>query len=317
MNLLSTFDNPESVLWGIDYLGDDRMALSLVSFEDDSDDGGDENDELGAIKIYDLKTKQVISTLNCEANRMHAMKNNRLLTNANQAKEVRLWDLNTNRCQTFNSQGFPCAMTQLNNGNIVIGVRETTSDKFALEFFKIDNLAQAAFVQSAHEREINALQPLPDDMVASAADDNLIKIWSKDFQLKHTLHGHAKDVNCVEFYKDNIIFSGSNDGTIRVWDFGNGKELKIIAGLGIVSKMRLLPNGIVMTVESFGMTDWLRFYRLPSFDKVGEIKANEMSETNVIHDVQVVKDEYILCAVGRMVKLFNFKTRCPERARNQ
>jgi coatomer protein complex subunit alpha (xenin) len=60
------------------------------------------------------------------------------------------------------------------------------------------------------------------NIVASAADDKLIKLWrlsgSKHWEM-HTLKGHQNNVSCVMFHpRLEILISNSEDKTLRLWD---------------------------------------------------------------------------------------------------
>jgi WD40 repeat protein len=56
-------------------------------------------------------------------------------------------------------------------------------------------------------------------MIASAGDDNKIKIWEvKSKTLISELSGHTRAVTSVAFSSDGqTIISGSKDCTIRMW----------------------------------------------------------------------------------------------------
>lgn len=77
---------------------------------------------------------------------------------------------------------------------------------------------------SGHERGVNwvAFHPTS-QMIASAADDRLIKLWRYDslraWELD-TLRGHFNNVSAVTFHpiKEDILISDSEDRTVRVWD---------------------------------------------------------------------------------------------------
>mmetsp|Transcript_5230 Transcript_5230/g.13004 ORF Transcript_5230/g.13004 Transcript_5230/m.13004 type:complete len:1219 (-) Transcript_5230:59-3715(-) len=83
--------------------------------------------------------------------------------------------------------------------------------------------AVVKYVLEGHERGVNwaAFHPtLP--LIASGADDRLIKLWrmndSKAWEVD-TLRGHFNNVSCVLFHpKKELIISNSEDRTIRVWD---------------------------------------------------------------------------------------------------
>ncbi|CDJ39209.1 coatomer alpha subunit, putative [Eimeria tenella] len=83
--------------------------------------------------------------------------------------------------------------------------------------------AVCKFVLEGHERGANwaAFHPsMP--LIASAADDKLIKLWRynsvKAWEVD-TLRGHSNNVSCLVFHPHrDLLISDSEDRTIRVWD---------------------------------------------------------------------------------------------------
>lgn len=291
-------------MWAFEYLGGGLMVTSVAAF-DDFDDEEAEDEEVGRIHVYDFKTGTEKFKISCEAQRMFVLKNKSLVTHCNNALFVKIWNLQAKTYTKVNTRGYVCAMGQLEDDTIVLG--EKQSGIWILEFFKPNNLDQTvAFVPDAHDKEINSLQALPGNMLASSAA-LIIKIWSSDYKLVRIINAHEKDVNSLEFYKDQIILSGSKDKTIKVWNFATGQKLKEVDKLGVVKRVKILPNEVLMTLQNIDDCDWLRFYKLPYFSKVGEFRADQMSDSVRIHDVKVVDDEYLLGAFGKYIKLFDFK----------
>ena len=66
---------------------------------------------------------------------------------------------------------------------------------------------------------VKSLVVLPDSSLASASNDNTIRIWdySKGITLK-TLTGHTSGVYALVVLPDGSLASGSNDNTIRIWN---------------------------------------------------------------------------------------------------
>lgn len=76
-----------------------------------------------------------------------------------------------------------------------------------------------------HSKLVNHVAFSPDGMyVASAAFDNLVKIWSsQDGKFIHTLRGHVGPVFRVCFSADSrLLVSASSDTTVKVWNTTNG-----------------------------------------------------------------------------------------------
>eukprot|EP00471_Norrisiella_sphaerica_P013936 CAMPEP_0184498436 /NCGR_PEP_ID=MMETSP0113_2-20130426/38993_1 /TAXON_ID=91329 /ORGANISM="Norrisiella sphaerica, Strain BC52" /LENGTH=389 /DNA_ID=CAMNT_0026885943 /DNA_START=21 /DNA_END=1187 /DNA_ORIENTATION=- len=55
-------------------------------------------------------------------------------------------------------------------------------------------------------------------MIASAANDNSVRIWTLDGKCKMELKGHSDDVRCCKFSPcDKYVISGSWDRTVKIW----------------------------------------------------------------------------------------------------
>lgn len=83
-----------------------------------------------------------------------------------------------------------------------------------------------------HNYLITDLSVLSDDVVASAAGDNTIRINNiRTGKCQHVLIGHKGGVNCIVVVRlgtDGILASGSDDGTIRIWNLLSGSCIKTI-----------------------------------------------------------------------------------------
>lgn len=70
-----------------------------------------------------------------------------------------------------------------------------------------------------HNGAINDLLELPSDCLASASDDNSIKIWSLNgFLLKDLTNAHWLFVSSLVLLKNGDMVSHGHDGRLNVWD---------------------------------------------------------------------------------------------------
>jgi len=73
---------------------------------------------------------------------------------------------------------------------------------------------------TGHSKLINIVSFSPDgNLIATAAFDKNIKIWSKTGKFLNTFRGHVTEVYQVSWASDSRLFvSGSKDSTMKVWD---------------------------------------------------------------------------------------------------
>ena len=88
-----------------------------------------------------------------------------------------------------------------------------------------------------HTRSVNSAAFSPDGkLIASASDDNTIRIWDVNTgkELK-ILKGHIYCICSVEFSNNGKhIVSASYDGTVRIWDTETGKEVDFLSGFDCI-----------------------------------------------------------------------------------
>ncbi|MBK9120328.1 MAG: serine/threonine protein kinase [Phycisphaerales bacterium] len=105
-----------------------------------------------------------------------------------------------------------------------------------------------------HTLEVRAAVFSPDDtLVASAAVDRTIRIWSTatgmEFRL---LTGHEMSANAVAFLPDNErVVSTSNDNTVRLWNVRTGELLEAWRGhTANVNGVAVAPDGRIIASAS-------------------------------------------------------------------
>lgn len=68
-----------------------------------------------------------------------------------------------------------------------------------------------------------------DHFIVTSSDDQTIKIFDTDGNLKKSLIGHFGGVWTFQWHRD-LIISGSTDKSVRIWDFVSGWPLKHLKG---------------------------------------------------------------------------------------
>eukprot|EP01053_Blabericola_migrator_P006350 Blabericola_migrator_1__6349@NODE_31_length_18777_cov_137_037787_g27_i0_p2_GENE_NODE_31_length_18777_cov_137_037787_g27_i0NODE_31_length_18777_cov_137_037787_g27_i0_p2_ORF_typecomplete_len1323_score243_90Coatomer_WDAD/PF04053_14/40Coatomer_WDAD/PF04053_14/1_4e02Coatomer_WDAD/PF04053_14/2_9e85COPI_C/PF06957_11/2_3e54WD40/PF00400_32/5_7WD40/PF00400_32/7_3e07WD40/PF00400_32/1_3e09WD40/PF00400_32/3_2e10WD40/PF00400_32/3_7e08WD40/PF00400_32/1_1e09WD40/PF00400_32/3_9e03WD40/PF00400_32/4_4e02ANAPC4_WD4 len=133
-----------------------------------------------------------------------------LLASASLDQTIRIWDVSGLREKTLSG-------TRPGGGLATHSALSASTEMFgATDAF-------CKFILDGHDRGVNWVSFHPNtNMIASGADDRLIKLWRYDeskWWEVDTLRGHFNNVSCVVFHPlKDIVVSNSEDRTIRVWD---------------------------------------------------------------------------------------------------
>ncbi|MEG4318351.1 MULTISPECIES: AAA-like domain-containing protein [unclassified Microcoleus] len=104
-----------------------------------------------------------------------------------------------------------------------------------------------------HQAGVRSVVFSPDGKIlASASEDDTIKLWNPDGTLLRTLTGHGDNIWTVSFSPDGkTIASASDDATIKIWNLANGTEIRTLTGhKGWVRAVCFAPDGL--TIASSG-----------------------------------------------------------------
>jgi len=170
------------------------------------------------IRIWDWRARSCIAVLTGHNHYVmcaHFHPKEDLVVSASLDQTVRMWDTSSIKNK---------AETEDDGRAVSLDETQHPDDKNAKKagvFGPKD--AVVKYVMEGHDRGVNwaCFHPtLP--LIASGADDRLIKMWrwndSKAWEVD-TLHDHFNNVSCVTFLpRKELIVSNSEDRTIRVWD---------------------------------------------------------------------------------------------------
>jgi WD40 repeat protein len=109
---------------------------------------------------------------------------------------------------------------------------------------------------------VNAVTFSPDgQLLASASDDQLVRLWSVDGRLLKTLQGHTNWVLDVSFSSDSqILASASYDNTVKLWS-RKGDLIRTLRGhTDSVARIRFSPTGKILATTSWD--NRIQFWRL-------------------------------------------------------
>jgi WD40 repeat protein len=90
-----------------------------------------------------------------------------------------------------------------------------------------------SYTLNGHNGHVRTLIQIEDGRLASASDDNSVRIWDTDdnFNCTDALSEHTSNVYTVTQLQNGKIASGSSDNTIRIWDpQDNFKFLQALEG---------------------------------------------------------------------------------------
>ncbi|WP_226583785.1 nSTAND1 domain-containing NTPase [Microseira wollei] len=98
-----------------------------------------------------------------------------------------------------------------------------------------------------HKNRVNSVTWSPNGKIlASASDDNTIKLWNLEGKEIRTLEGHTAAVNSISISPNGkILVSGSNDGTIKLWNL-NGKQIRTLKQGAGVKSVSISPDGKIV-----------------------------------------------------------------------
>jgi WD40 repeat protein len=132
--------------------------------------------------------------------------------------------------------------------------------------------------------------------VATADTDNMVRLWSLEGKLLHTLTGHQDVVNSVNFSPDGkLIVSASNDRTAKIWN-REGKLLQTLSGhQGLLLSASFSPDGRTVITGSTDKT--IKFWNLEGellktipIDTTGSTGPNSVSPDGKMIAVDTVSE---------------------------
>jgi WD40 repeat protein len=153
-----------------------------------------------------------------------------------------------------------------------------------------------------HQDKVNAAIFSPDGKtIASASNDETIKLWQANGAIEKTLSGHDKAVRSLDFSPNGeTLISSSHDRTIKLWQVSDGSLQKTIkAHSEEVESIRFSPNGSFIASGSFDNTVKL-------WTATGEsIKTSKpMKNAGAVYTLSISPDSQIIASSGQQAVIY-------------
>ncbi len=155
-----------------------------------------------------------------------------------------------------------------------------------------------------HQASVKNVVFSPDGKIlASASEDDTVKLWNPDGTLIRTLTGHRDNLWTVSFSPDSrTIASASDDATIKIWNTADGKEIRTLTGhKGWVRGVSFAPDGL--TIASSGSDATVKLWNAAD----GTLIQTFTGHTSWATSVTFSPDGLTIASSGsdRTVKLWN------------
>ena len=132
------------------------------------------------------------------------------------------------------------------------------------------------FRLDGHNASVRSIVSLHDGNIASASDDNTIRIWHGLNGLElNQLHGHTNWVSELATFEDGTLVSGSSDGTVRFWKPDDGTQIfELDLKAGAISSMTRINDHLL----AIGMWDstiriWDRYKQIETLKLRGHLNS--------------------------------------------
>ena len=203
------------------------------------------------IAIFDLKTKQLISTLTGTKGNIKCFHlfNDKSLFSFGTDKKIRRWNINSklqfkltekvikvdidnvggsgggNRISNGISNGIGNGV-----GNGWVYLLKVNENFISIVFENTNNIqvlnqndGNLIYEFSGHTNKITEILYYQKDYIISSSLDSTIRFWNLDLGIStKILSGHLDSINSIKIL-NNILISGSNDKTIRYWNINSGE----------------------------------------------------------------------------------------------
>jgi len=131
-------------------------------------------------------------------------------------KTIRKWKLDGTQIYSFPTNSINLCLCQITDTYVAIGGTDNIIHLYDLS--NNETITEIGELKG-HNEQINCLEYINAETLASGSGDKTIKIWNYiKKELVFTMEGHELGVKCLKLLKDGRLASGSFDNTFKIWD---------------------------------------------------------------------------------------------------
>ena len=275
---LNTLQGHTDTIWSVTFNADGQL---LASSSDDR-----------TIRLWDADTGQSLNTLQGHTHWIWSIAfspDGQWLASGSFDQTVRLWDVDTGQCLNT-LQGY---------------ANNVWSIAFAPPG---EAVSQATPLSKGVPKGLGHVGPTS-RMLASASDDQIVRLWDVDTGQCRKLKGHTDIVFSVAFSPNRQLLasgSGNEERAVRLWNVENGECLNRLRGhASMISSVAFSPDGQLLA--SSGADQTVRLWRVSDGQP---LKTLQTHHTNWVWSVAFSPEGQRLAtgSYDRTIRLWNIDT---------
>jgi WD40 repeat protein len=154
---------------------------------------------------------------------------------------------------------------------------------------------------TGHTNNVNDLEWIDQDTIASGSNNNEIQIWSRSTGSNIRTINTGQPVYCLKLLSNGFhLASGLSNGEIKIYDKNNGSEISTLSGhSGLINDLALTNNGHLLASSS-GNTILIR--NLTTYT----VKFTLTEHTNTVYGLKMISNEILASgSADTSIRLWN------------